>query len=165
VKGEELCRGYSEKYGIKYTIMRMSNVYGPGFQVKPNLSVVPLFVLRALSNQDLMIYGNGKQTRDFVHVKDIVQVYERTLDTPKAADQVFNLGSGNATSINELARTIAKAMGDLYGRKVNIKHIPLPEWRKEAKGKFDYSIQKAQKFLDYKPWYSLKSGIIEILQQ
>lgn len=59
VEGEELCKEYSEDYGLDTTVMRMSNLYGPGFQVKPNLTVIPLFVLKALQNQPLTVYGDG----------------------------------------------------------------------------------------------------------
>lgn len=165
VKGEELCREYSEKYGIKYTIMRMSNVYGPGFQVKPNLSVVPLFVLKALSNQDLTIYDNGEQTRDFVHVGDVVRAYELALGVREAENQVFNIGSGKATSVNELAEIIRSAMKELYDREVKVEHVESPGWRKEAKGKFDYSIERAGGLFHYKPQYSLGDGILGMLRQ
>jgi UDP-glucose 4-epimerase len=165
VKGEELCRGYSEKYGIKYTIMRMSNVYGPGFQVKPNLSVVPRFVLRAFSNQPLTIYGDGEQTRDFVHVEDVAQAQELALEMHEAENQIFNIGSGEATSVNELAKVIRKAMRELYDREVKVERIEVPEWRREARGKFAYSIEKAKELLDYKPRRSLKDSILEMLRR
>lgn len=164
VEGEKLCKKYSEEYGLGFTIMRMSNLYGPGFQVKPNLSVVPRFVLRALLNQPLIIYGDGEQTRDFVYVEDIAWAYELALDTREAENQVFNVGSGRMTSINELAEVIRKTMRELYHREVQIERVEPPSWRREARGKFDYSIEKARKLLNYEPRYLLTEGIESMLK-
>lgn len=164
VEGEKLCKKYSEEYDVGFTIMRMSNLYGPGFQVKPNLSVVPLFILRALSNQPLTIYGNGEQTRDFVHVEDVAQGYEKALNNDKADDQIFNIGSGEAASVNELVKIIVEAIKELYGREIEITHVDSPEWRKEAEKEFDYSIEWAEKLLNYKPRFSLEDGITKMLK-
>ncbi len=164
VEGEKLCRKYSEDYGLNTTVMRMSNLYGPGFQVKPNLTVIPLFVLKALQNQPLTIYGDGEQTRDFVHVEDVAQAYERVFETQGSGFETYNLGSGVTTSINKLADIIMDIMEYFYEREVTVNHVEPPEWRDEAKQKFDYSIEKINKNLEYKPKFFLKKGIRKILR-
>ncbi len=164
VEGEKLCKKYSEDYGLDTTVMRMSNLYGPGFQVKPNLTVIPLFILKALQNQPLTVYGDGEQTRDFVHVKDVAQAYTRAFENEGSSFEIYNLGSGITASINELAKTVSKVMNELYQREVEITHTEMPEWRDEAKEKFDYSIQKIKKELNYKPEFSLEEGIREIFR-
>lgn len=163
LKGEKLCREYSEKYGLSVEVMRMSNLYGPGFRVKPNLTVIPRFVLRALSNQALTVYGDGEQTRDFLHVKDVAQACRRGIELDGGTCEVFNLGSGNTTSINELADVIVELMEGLYERDTEVEHVEPPEWRDEARERFDYSVEKLVENLDYSPEYSLREGVEEII--
>ncbi|MFB6215859.1 MAG: NAD-dependent epimerase/dehydratase family protein, partial [Candidatus Aenigmatarchaeota archaeon] len=103
-------------------------------------------------------------TRDFVHVKDIAQGYERFLDSSMSSSNVFNIGSGVITSVNDLADIIDDLMGELYDREVEIEHVEPPEWRDEAKEEFDYSIEKINEELDYEPQYSLREGIENILR-
>lgn len=162
-RGEELCRKYSEEYGLSTTVMRMSNLYGPNFQVKPNLTVVPIFVLQAQLNKPLKIYGDGEQTRDFVHVEDVAQAYKRVFDSSDSGFEVYNLGSGVTTSINGLADIVVELMDELYGRKVEVEHVDIPDWRDEARERFDYSIDKIKKKLNYEPEFLLKEGIRDII--
>ncbi len=161
-EGEKLCRDYSEEYGLNATAMRMSNLYGPGFQVKPNLTVIPLFVLKGLQNQPLTIYGDGEQTRDFVHVGDVAQGYRRAFEGSGSGFEVYNLGSGLTTSMNELADVIVELMEDLYDRDVEVEHVEPPEWRDEAEEEFDYSIEKIEGGLGYEPEFDLRNGIKQI---
>ncbi|KXA89794.1 hypothetical protein AKJ66_04305 [candidate division MSBL1 archaeon SCGC-AAA259E22] len=162
-KGEKLCREYSGSYGLDTTVLRMSNLYGPGFQVKPNLTVIPLFLLRALLNKPLTVYGDGEQTRDFVHVEDVAQGFQKVLESSDGSYRAFNLGSGETSSINELAETINELVDRLYDRNVDVEHVEMPEWRDEAKEEFDYSIDKIKREVGYEPVYSLKEGIREMI--
>ncbi len=163
-EGEELCREYAEDHGLNCTVMRMSNLYGPGFQVKPNLTVIPLFVLKALQNQPLTIYGDGEQTRDFVHVEDVAQAYEKAFEGSDSGFEVYNLGSGVTTSVNELADVIVELMEGLYGRGVEVEHVEPPEWRDEAEETFDYSIGRIKEELGYEPQTPLEKGLEEIIR-
>lgn len=165
VEGENLCKRYSEDYSLNTMVIRISNIYGSGFQVKSNLTVIPLFILRALQNQPLTVYGDGEQTRDFVHVGDVVQGYRKAFECSGSGFNVYNLGSGEMTSVNELADVIVELMEDLYDRDVEVKHVQNPEWRNEAKKKFDYSIGKISEDLGYDPRYTLREGIREILKR
>lgn len=165
VEGEKVCRNYSDDYGLNTIVMRMSNLYGPGFHVKPNLTVIPLFILRALSNQPLTIHGDGKQTRDFVHMEDVAQGFQKAFNFNGSPFEIFNLGSGVTTSINELADIIADMMEELYDREVKLEHVEPPDWRDEAREKFDYSIEKMRDELGYDPQFSLEEGIREIFRE
>ncbi len=164
-EGERLCREYSEEYGFDATVMRMSNLYGPGFQAKPNLTVVPIFVLQALLNRPLTIYGDGEQTRDLVHVEDVAQAYRRAFESSGSGFEVYNLGSGVTTSMNELSEVVADLMEELYGRGTEIDYVELPEGRDEAEERFDYSIEKIKKELGYEPGFDLRKGIEEIIRR
>ncbi|KXB07190.1 hypothetical protein AKJ52_00755 [candidate division MSBL1 archaeon SCGC-AAA382C18] len=163
-KGEKLCREYAEKYDLDTTVMRMSNLYGPGFQTKPNLTVIPLFVLKALQNQPLTIYGDGEQTRDFVHVEDVAQGYRKTFENQSSGFGVYNLGSGVTTSMNQLADIIVDLVEKLYDRQTETKHVEPPEWRDEAREKFDYSIKNIEDDLGYEPEFDLEKGIRELFK-
>ena len=164
-RGEDLCKEYGEDYGLNITVMRMSNLYGPSFQVKPNLTVIPLFILKALQNETLTIYGDGEQTRDFVHVEDVAQAYRKAFESDGSGFQVYNLGSGQTTSMNELADIIIETMEDLYGRETEAENVKPPEWRDEAEERFDYSIEKIREGLEYEPKFSLREGIEKIMRR
>ncbi len=99
---EYAARIYYEEYGLKTTSLRYFNVYGPRQDAtSPYASVMPIFIRKALRNEDLTIYGDGSQTRDFIFVKDIVHANELVMS--KGEGMTFNVASGTAASINELA--------------------------------------------------------------
>lgn len=164
LEGEKLCERHGEEYGLGTTVMRMSNLYGPNYQVKPNPTVVPIFILQAMLNKPLTIYGDGEQTRDFVHVKDVTQGFKLAIENCGKNVRTYNLGSGQTTSINRLASVIKDIFEKLYDREVEIEHIEMPESRDEAKEEFDYSIEKIKRKLGYEPEYRLNEGIGNILR-
>jgi UDP-glucose 4-epimerase len=106
-------------------ILRLFNVYGPG-QTGPYAGVVSKFIERAKRGLPPVIYGDGTQTRDFIHVADVAQFVEIILD--RGAAGVFNVGTGRAVSIRELAAVVMRLAGlggePLYGppRAGDIKH-------------------------------------------
>jgi len=103
--GEYLLKMFSEEYGIKTTALRYFNVYGPRQDASsPYSGVISLFVKRALEGEDIVINGDGMQTRDFVYVDDVVRANELAL---KHGDgMVFNVGTGRSITVNELAERI-----------------------------------------------------------
>jgi UDP-glucose 4-epimerase len=105
--GESYCQIFSDLYDLQTASLRYFNVYGP--RQDPNgdyAAVIPKFINLALSCKDLMIYGNGKQTRDFVFVQDVVNA--NILLAKNNKNGIFNVGSGKSTSINSLAKIIIK---------------------------------------------------------
>ena len=102
-KGELLCNEYFEKHGLPAVSLRYFNVYGP----KQNpfgayASVIPIFSIKALKNEPMIIYGDGEQTRDFVYVADVVNANVLAAATDNA-NGVFNIANGSTISINTLA--------------------------------------------------------------
>ena len=91
--------------GVPTTVLRYFNTYGPGQTFTPYVGVITIFVRRLLAGQAPVIFGDGEQRRDFVHVDDIVRANLAVLDAPDAAvaGRVFNVGTGRATSVNEIA--------------------------------------------------------------
>jgi UDP-glucose 4-epimerase len=106
-------------------VLRLFNVYGPG-QTGPYAGVVSKFVERAKRGLPPVIHGDGTQTRDFIHVADVARLVEVVLD--RGAAGVYNVGTGRAVSIRELAATVIRLAGlggePLYGppRPGDIKH-------------------------------------------
>ena len=108
--GEYLLKMFREEYGIKTTAFRYFNVYGPRQDASsPYSGVISLFVKRALAGEDIIIHGDGMQTRDFVYVEDVVRANELVL---KHGDgEVFNVGTGKSITVNELAERIVEITG------------------------------------------------------
>lgn len=105
VEGETLCRSYSEK-DLPCVALRFFNVYGPGQKRDSDYAaVIPAFIHAANEGKPLTIYGDGTASRDFVSVADVVQAVQRALDFPEPFG-VFNVGSGTATTVKELAERI-----------------------------------------------------------
>ncbi len=98
-------------YGIEGTALRLFNVYGPGQALSnPYTGVLAIFASRLLHRERPLVFEDGEQRRDFVHVDDVVQAFLLALDHPAAANRVFNIGSGRDVSIAEVAREAAAAM-------------------------------------------------------
>ena len=98
-------------YGIEGVALRMFNVYGPGQALSnPYTGVLAIFASRLLHRERPLVFEDGQQRRDFVHVDDVVQAFLLSLDHPAAAGGVFNVGSGIDVSIADVARAAATAM-------------------------------------------------------
>lgn len=102
----------SEAYGMEGVCLRLFNVYGPGQALSnPYTGVLAIFASRLLNGQQPMIFEDGGQRRDFVHVGDVARAFADALDLPQAAGGVFNIGSGRDRSVTEVAEELARAMG------------------------------------------------------
>ena len=119
--GEAYLKSYKQEYGLDYTIFRFFNTYGPK-QSKD--FVISKFINRALTNTDIEIFGDGKQTRTFCFVDDNVEATTNAFYKNTFINDVVNIGSDSEITILELAKTIIK----LTGSKSKIVHLPpLPE--------------------------------------
>jgi len=98
-------------YGMEGTCLRLFNVYGPGQALSnPYTGVLAIFSSRLLNGQRPLIFEDGEQRRDFVHVGDVARAFCDALVHPQAPGQVFNIGSGVDRSVKEVARSIAHAL-------------------------------------------------------
>jgi UDP-glucose 4-epimerase len=99
---EAYCSAFHGSFGLHAVVLRFSNVYGPHSYHKG--SVIAHFIKRILAGEPLIIYGDGEQTRDFLYVEDIARIIEKILEdkSGKTAGEVFQLGTGTETSINDL---------------------------------------------------------------
>ena len=120
---ERLTLTVAPAYGMEGVALRLFNVYGPGQALSnPYTGVLAIFASRLLHRERPLVFEDGEQRRDFVHVDDVAQAFMLALEHPAAAGQAFNIGSGRDVSILQVADAIARAMGlphlqpDLVGK-------------------------------------------------
>jgi UDP-glucose 4-epimerase len=145
---EGYCSAFAASYGMNIVSLRFSNVYGPRSYHKG--SVVAHFLKQLLKNEPLIIYGDGSQTRDFVFVEDLCGGIMRALSMDVTG--VYQLGSGEPTSVNELVDAMRAATG-----------VPVPVRHEDFRAGevlATYSdIARARKVLGFEPKTSLKDGL------
>lgn len=144
---ERYCLLYGELYNLSVVALRYFNVYGPRQMSTSYAAVIPLFINRVSQNLPLIVEGDGYQTRDFVHVQDVVRA--NLLAATSHFDGVLNIGSGRATSIRELAALIG-------GPNYPIEYVP------PRVGDIPYSVAAigaAYAAIGYTPSISLEHGI------
>jgi UDP-glucose 4-epimerase len=146
----------SQQGQLQCAVLRFFNVYGPRQGLSEYSGVITKFLDRISQRQPLVVYGDGLQTRDFVFVKDVVRAIELALKTEKASGQVFNIGTGIATSIETLARKILK----LTGCNLEICNY---EARSEEIRHSKADITKANVELGFYPAFTLGSGLASLL--
>lgn len=107
---EFLALAYHAEMGLPVVVVRLFNTVGPR-QTGHYGMVLPTFVQQALTGQPITVYGTGKQTRSFTYVGDVVDVLSRLLREPAVKGEIFNIGSGEVTSIIDLARKVKAISG------------------------------------------------------
>ena len=103
---EDYLSAYYQTYGLETVALRYFNVFGARQKLNDYSGVITIFINQLMNKQEPTIYGDGLQTRDFINVKDIVQANMLSMESPNAVGQVFNVATGNSTSILELLITI-----------------------------------------------------------
>ena len=152
---EQYIKTYSKLYGIDYTILRYSNVYGIRQDPKGEGGVIAIFMDKLFKGESPTIFGDGTATRDFIYVEDIVEANIKALH--KGSKEVFNIGTGKATSINELYYLMKEIMD------VDIE----VEYGKERDGDIKHSffkIVKAKEKLGWSPKYNLEEGLSKTIK-
>lgn len=155
---ERLTLTLTRQYGMEGAALRLWNIYGPGQALSnPYTGVLAIFASRIANGQRPMVFEDGRQRRDFVHVSDVARAFLLALDRPEANGEVFNIGSGEDRTIEEVARLQAAAMGrpDLepeitgQARAGDIRHnIP--------------DLDKARRLLGYEPQQDFAAGLEEL---
>lgn len=156
--GEGYCSAYCRTFGIKTVALRFGNVYGP--RSKHKSSVVAKFFGRALNNEPLEIYGDGKQTRDFIYIDDLIQAI--MLSAKEAVGgEIFQIATYKETTVNEIADAIKSIVEGETGKGVRVLHgdARLGDVRR------NYSdISKAKRMLGYEPVFDLRYGLKETFE-
>lgn len=155
---ERMCLMVGEAYNIPTVALRFFNVYGPNQALSnPYTGVLAIFASRLLNNKAPLIFEDGRQQRDFVSVYDIAKACRLAMETPEAAGEVFNIGSGNSYTILEIAEKMARVMNK-------------PHLKPEITGKYRVGdirhcfadISRASEVLGFKPTYTLEEGMKEL---
>lgn len=154
LSGEEYCRAFRASYGLETVALRYFNVFGPrqdpGSQYA---AVIPLFATAALEDRPATIFGDGEQSRDFTFVSNVVDANLQAVRAPGAAlGEVFNVGAGRQTTINELWGTIR----ELLGASAEAEH------REPRAGDVRHSLaslERATRMLGYQPAIDVEEGL------
>lgn len=161
---EKYCIQYYELYGLKTTALRYSIVYGPREWYR---RVMTVFMKRVLEGKAPVIFGNGKQTRDFVHVEDVARATILAAENEMANGEEINIGSGIATSINELADMILGLAGEKGQlRPKYTDPVPYQMGRKPGElVNLCLDITKARNLLEWEPAIGLEDGMKQYIQR
>jgi dTDP-L-rhamnose 4-epimerase len=155
---EQLCLVVGRSYGVPTVALRYFNVYGDRQALSnPYTGICAIFSSRLLNDQSPLIFEDGEQTRDFVHVSDIVQGNLKAMESDRADYEMLNIGTGVPTSVNQVARMLSDGLG---------KKVPAQVVGKFREGDIRHcvaDISKARKLIGYDPAVRLQNGIPELL--
>ena len=157
---ENYVRVFHRVYGLKTVCLRYFNVYGPRQNVDMHGTyggAISIFLKRISKDLSPTIYGDGKQTRDFVYVGDVVEANMLALNKEKAVGGIFNIATGKNISVNQ----VAEVLKNLMNRKdlKNIYADPRPNDIRHGYA----DIGKAEKTLGYNPKFSIKKGLTKLV--
>ncbi|CAN5233514.1 NAD-dependent epimerase/dehydratase family protein [soil metagenome] len=156
---ERMCLLLGRAYGIPTVALRLFNVYGTRQALSnPYTGVLAIFASRLLNGRAPQVFEDGRQRRDFVHVKDVARAFRLALES-EVADEVFNVGSGRDYTVAEIAGMLAKVVGK-------------PEIRTEVSGRFRIGdirhcfadISRARDGLAYEPEVEFDAGLAELAE-
>ena len=154
--GEKYCLGFHEKGLLRSVALRFFNVYGVRQVMNDYCGVIARFIDRGRRGLSLVVYGDGMQTRDFVNVNDVADAVLSSVENSNSEGEVFNVGFGAPTSINDLARAVMECSG------LNLEVVH--EEPRLGDIKHSYAdISKAEKLLGYEPRVSLQDGLRTLL--
>lgn len=151
---DQYCRLYADLYGVETVALRYFNIYGPGQSGGPYSGVITKFRSQAREGGPITVQGDGSQTRDFVHVSDVVRA-NRLAATTDRTGEAFNVGTGRSIDVATLARIVSEAAGG-----VDVVHTD-PRSGDIRDSLADVS--KARSLLGYEPTVELESGIEGLL--
>ncbi len=154
--GEHFCMAYYQKFGLEYTALRYFNAYGPR---QDGRFVLSRFVNRALAGQEIIIYGDGNQTRDFTYIEDTIHMSLLAGIKDEGINQVLNFGTGKDVSINMLADMVLTSL-NLKG-KIKTSYVNYDRRRSLEIEVFNRiaDTTKAERLLAYRPVTGLESGL------
>ncbi len=148
---ESLCYLYSKNHGIPVVSLRYFSVYGP--RQRPDMGF-NRFIRAIINGDDITVYGNGRQTRDFTFVSDVVDANMKAANCGCAPGEIFNIGGGSRISVNDTIKLIE----DISGKKAKVKYL---ENQKGDVAHTSADITKAKRVLGYGPKIDIKKGLRE----
>src|SRR5579862_2329754 len=145
---------YRELHALEFSALALANVYGPRQDPHGEAGVVAIFAERILRGQEVTVYGDGEQTRDFIFVDDVVDAFVRA--ATRGGGLVCNIGTGKETSVNRLLATMA----EVAGVEVTAVNAPL---RQGELLRSCLDVERASMQLGWRPWTELADGIRPVL--
>jgi UDP-glucose 4-epimerase len=157
-----LATGLREDMGFKLnaTAFRMFNVYGRRQSLtNPYQGVVSIFIGNVLRGETVNIFGDGEQSRDYVHISDVADAWIGAIDNPRSFGEVFNLGSGIRVSVNKLVDVIMQSFGKSRKEHKVVYHVSRPGDQRHMQA----DISKAAKLLGWKPKVKFADGLKDVI--
>jgi UDP-glucose 4-epimerase len=152
--GEGYCSAYFRTYGIETVALRFGNIYGPGSGHKN--SVVAKFIKQSLSGETLEIYGDGKQTRDFIYIDDLIQAIRLAATKDGVGGEAFQIATAQETTVGELVETLVPILNEAGIKNINVHHTA----PRLGDVKRNYSdTTKARQRLGWQVWTTLSTGL------
>lgn len=160
---DHLVRSYGHTYGMPYTITNCSNNYGP-YQFPEKL--IPLMVLNAVNGQDLPIYGDGQQIRDWLYVYDHCEAILTVIKRGRPGE-IYNIGGDNQPANLTIVKTLCEILDELLPDSPFKPHMDLMRFVTDRPGhdrRYAMDITKIRNELDWQPLHSLESGLLMTVQ-
>ena len=148
---ETLFYNYRQLHGVDTRVVRIFNTYGPRMQPEDG-RVVSNFIIQALTDQPITVYGDGNHTRSFCYVDDLIAAIMKSMNVEESDGTPINIGNPHEMTINELAKTVI----ELTGSRSRVIYQPLPQ---DDPLQRRPDISKAKALLDWEPRVALKEGL------
>lgn len=158
--GEHYHKIYAKVFNLNAVILRVANGYGPRAQMKqPSFGILNWFIRLAVDGQDIKIFGDGKQVRDYAYVTDMVEAFVLAGMHPNLKGEVLNVGSGRGVPLIDIVKKIVKIAG-----KGRIVYVPWPETNKKIDvGDFIADVRKIKKATGWRASIPLEQGLKETI--
>ena len=148
---------YSQIHGLRSSILRLTNVYGPRLHLdRLDQGFLAVFIRRALCGDDIELFGDGSQTRDCLYVDDVVDAILAAAARPAAVGEIFNLGNSEVLALSEIAEVVM----DVAGRGGVVRCVPWPDHLERIDiGSYQGDFSKSERLLGWIPRTSFADGI------
>jgi UDP-glucose 4-epimerase len=148
---------FRRKYGIPYSIYRLTNPYGPRQVTKKKQGVIPTFIHQISNDEEITIYGDGKSSRDYIYIEDAALMIADSFER-KNKHAIYNIGSGVQTSLNDIIDTLQQVMG----KKIRVTYTEAPATFPQ---KTMVSVERFTQEFDLRSKTSLKKGLRLMIQK
>jgi dTDP-L-rhamnose 4-epimerase len=156
---EEMCLTVGRALGIPTVALRLFNAYGSRQALSnPYTGVAAIFISRLLNGEPPLVFEDGEQKRDFVHVADVAEAFATVLESDKRVWEVFNVGSGQSVTVNSIARTLARLL------RKNIAPQVLDKYRVGDIRHCFADISRIEKAFEFKPRREFDDGMEELIR-
>lgn len=159
IAAEEFGLMYRDEFGLPVVLLRYFNIFGPRQKTDIYQKAVPTFILEALRNEPLVIYGDGNQGTDHLFVEDAVEATMKIFESGLMPEKAIEIGSGVEVTVNEIAEKIIK----LTGSQSKIKYIPMRRGETE-RTRIQADISYLSNMVGFKPKNSLEEGLLKTIE-